>query len=90
MESTYSRHSTHIQDILPCVRVSSRCFFSSEDPAYPSIDKYYQVLMDLVDLNLLVLDGKDPSALKKRIRKKMSGKNTLKRARNLYWLFSNI
>ncbi|XDV21682.1 hypothetical protein PO909_026724 [Leuciscus waleckii] len=38
-----------------------------EDPD-PSIDKCFQVILDLVDMNLCVLDGKDPSAYDKSIR----------------------
>ncbi|XP_077078743.1 cytosolic phospholipase A2 gamma-like [Siphateles boraxobius] len=45
---------------------------SEEDSDSPSIDKYYQVLMDLVDMNLLVLKGKDPSDLDKSIRTKVN------------------
>ncbi|XP_056111062.1 cytosolic phospholipase A2 gamma-like [Rhinichthys klamathensis goyatoka] len=43
-----------------------------EDPDSPSIDECYQVLMNLVDMNLLVLDGKDPSDLEESIRTEMS------------------
>ncbi|KAK2910838.1 hypothetical protein Q8A67_002971 [Cirrhinus molitorella] len=42
--------------------------FSSKDPNCPSAEKCYQVLMDLVDMNLCVLDGKDHSALDQSIR----------------------
>ncbi|KAL1273584.1 hypothetical protein QQF64_026398 [Cirrhinus molitorella] len=38
------------------------------DPRAPSDEKCYQVLMDLVDMNLSVLNGKDPSALEQTIR----------------------
>ncbi|KAK7163942.1 hypothetical protein R3I94_002610 [Phoxinus phoxinus] len=38
-----------------------------EDPD-PSIDKGFQVILDLVDMNLCVLDGKDPSAHDESIR----------------------
>ncbi|XP_026099206.1 cytosolic phospholipase A2 gamma-like isoform X2 [Carassius auratus] len=40
----------------------------SEDPKDPSEEKGFQVLMDLVDMNLDVLNGKDPSALDQSIR----------------------
>jgi len=44
-----------------------QCVFSSED-------KCLQVLMDLVDMNLSVLNGIDPSALDESIRIKLKGK----------------
>ncbi|XP_059404889.1 cytosolic phospholipase A2 gamma-like isoform X2 [Carassius carassius] len=40
----------------------------SEDPKAPSAEKGFQVLMDLVDMNLDVLNGKDPSDLDLSIR----------------------
>ncbi|XP_077078757.1 cytosolic phospholipase A2 gamma-like [Siphateles boraxobius] len=43
-----------------------------ENTNSPPIDKYYQVLMDLVDMNLSVLNGKDPSAHDKSIRTKLN------------------
>uniref|UniRef100_A0A8C1WLT0 PLA2c domain-containing protein n=1 Tax=Cyprinus carpio TaxID=7962 RepID=A0A8C1WLT0_CYPCA len=38
------------------------------NPNAPPAEKGYQVLMDLVDMNLAVFNGKDPSALDKSIR----------------------
>ncbi len=58
-----------------------QCVFSSKDPNSPSIYKFYQVLMDLVDMNLCVLNGKDPSNLDKSIRKTLRGELFLKSAR---------
>ncbi|RXN34243.1 cytosolic phospholipase A2 gamma-like protein [Labeo rohita] len=40
-----------------------------QDPKDPPVEMYYQVLMDLVDMNLSVLNGKDPSDLDQSIRK---------------------
>ncbi|XP_067262633.1 cytosolic phospholipase A2 gamma-like isoform X2 [Chanodichthys erythropterus] len=42
---------------------------TGKDPNSPPADKFCQVVSDLVDMNLYVLDGKDPSALDKSIRK---------------------
>ncbi len=56
------------------VFVFVHCMFSSKDPNNPSADKCCQVLMDLVDMNLYVLNGKDPSALDKSIREILNGK----------------
>ncbi|XP_073696287.1 cytosolic phospholipase A2 gamma-like [Garra rufa] len=39
-----------------------------KDPKAPSVEKCYQVLMDLADMNLCVLNGKDPSDLDQSIR----------------------
>uniref|UniRef100_A0A8C1ZBQ6 PLA2c domain-containing protein n=1 Tax=Cyprinus carpio TaxID=7962 RepID=A0A8C1ZBQ6_CYPCA len=52
-------------------KVSSCLFivFSSKDPNDPPAEKCCQVLMDLVDMNLDVLNGKDPSAYDRSIRK---------------------
>ncbi|XDV21577.1 hypothetical protein PO909_026655 [Leuciscus waleckii] len=44
-------------------------------------DKCLQVLMDLVDMNLSLLNGIDPSALDESIRTKLNGKIFLKCAR---------
>ncbi|KAI2646742.1 Cytosolic phospholipase A2 gamma [Labeo rohita] len=44
----------------------------SEDPKDPPEEMYYQVLMDLVDMNLSVLNGKDPSDLDQSIRKSLN------------------
>ncbi|XP_048042844.1 cytosolic phospholipase A2 gamma-like isoform X1 [Megalobrama amblycephala] len=41
---------------------------TGKDPDSPPADKFCQVLLDLVDMNLYVLDGKDPSALDESIR----------------------
>ncbi|XP_077097930.1 cytosolic phospholipase A2 gamma-like [Siphateles boraxobius] len=38
----------------------------------PDSQKCFQVLLDLVDMNLCVLDGKDPSALEESIRTKLT------------------
>ncbi|XP_016103800.1 cytosolic phospholipase A2 gamma-like [Sinocyclocheilus grahami] len=43
-----------------------------KDPKAPPAEKGYQVLMDLVDMNLAVLNGKDPSALDQSIRKTLN------------------
>uniref|UniRef100_A0A671L3C5 Cytosolic phospholipase A2 gamma-like n=1 Tax=Sinocyclocheilus anshuiensis TaxID=1608454 RepID=A0A671L3C5_9TELE len=45
-----------------------QCLFSSKDPNSPPVEKWYLVLMDLVDMNLCVLNVKDPSALDQSIR----------------------
>uniref|UniRef100_A0A8C2K9P5 PLA2c domain-containing protein n=1 Tax=Cyprinus carpio TaxID=7962 RepID=A0A8C2K9P5_CYPCA len=50
------------------------CVFSSKDPNASHAENSYQVLMDLVDMNLAVLNGKDPSALDQSIRKTLNGK----------------
>uniref|UniRef100_A0A8C1WLR1 PLA2c domain-containing protein n=1 Tax=Cyprinus carpio TaxID=7962 RepID=A0A8C1WLR1_CYPCA len=42
--------------------------FPSKDPHSPPTDKCYQVLLNLVDMNLAVLKGTDPSALDQSIR----------------------
>ncbi|XP_067264355.1 cytosolic phospholipase A2 gamma-like [Chanodichthys erythropterus] len=41
---------------------------TGKDPDSPPADKFCQVLLDLVDMNLYVLDGKDPSAFDESIR----------------------
>ncbi len=56
------------------VFVFVHCMFSLKDPNNPSADKCCQVLMDLVDINLHVLNGEDPSALYKSIRESLNGK----------------
>ncbi|XP_051748997.1 cytosolic phospholipase A2 gamma-like isoform X2 [Ctenopharyngodon idella] len=43
-----------------------------KDPDSPPADKFYQVVSDLVDMNLYVLDGKDPSALDESIRRTLT------------------
>ncbi|XP_051750595.1 cytosolic phospholipase A2 gamma-like isoform X3 [Ctenopharyngodon idella] len=43
-----------------------------EDPNSPPVDECYQVLMDLVDMNLSVLNDKDPSDLDESIRTKLN------------------
>ncbi|KAL1273585.1 hypothetical protein QQF64_026399 [Cirrhinus molitorella] len=45
-----------------------------KDPKAPPVEKCYQVLMDLVDMNLSVLNGKDPSALDQSIRTNLKDK----------------
>uniref|UniRef100_A0A671L8S1 Cytosolic phospholipase A2 gamma-like n=1 Tax=Sinocyclocheilus anshuiensis TaxID=1608454 RepID=A0A671L8S1_9TELE len=52
-----------------------QCLFSSKDPNSPPVEKWYLVLMDLVDMNLCVLNVKDPSALDQSIRTTLNGKN---------------
>ncbi|KTG02582.1 hypothetical protein cypCar_00024210 [Cyprinus carpio] len=47
--------------------------FPSDDPVSPPVDQCYRVLMDLVDRNLSVLNGEDPSALDESIRTKLKG-----------------
>ncbi|RXN34245.1 cytosolic phospholipase A2 gamma-like protein [Labeo rohita] len=44
-----------------------------QDPKAPPVEKCYQVLMDLVDMNLSVLNGKDPSHLNQSIRTNLKG-----------------
>uniref|UniRef100_A0A8C2KAE5 PLA2c domain-containing protein n=1 Tax=Cyprinus carpio TaxID=7962 RepID=A0A8C2KAE5_CYPCA len=58
------------------IKVCSCLFvvFSSKDPNDPLVEKCSQVLMDLVDKNLSVLNGIDPSAYDKSIRKTLKGK----------------
>ncbi|KAK7163943.1 hypothetical protein R3I94_002611 [Phoxinus phoxinus] len=51
---------------LRCLEGLGKGMFHSEDP---DSHKCLQVLLDLVDMNLCVLEGKDPSALEKSIRK---------------------
>lgn len=48
--------------------------FPSDDPVSPPVDQCYRVLMDLVDRNLSVLNGEDPSALDESIRRNLKGK----------------
>ncbi len=55
--------------------------FPSKDPNSSSIDECYQVLLNLVDMNLAVLKGTDPSALDQSIRTTLTGKLFLKCAR---------
>ncbi|KAF4113935.1 hypothetical protein G5714_006480 [Onychostoma macrolepis] len=43
-----------------------------EDPNSPHVEKGHQVLMDLVDMNVCVLNGKDPSAFHQSIRKTLN------------------
>ncbi|XP_059405380.1 cytosolic phospholipase A2 gamma [Carassius carassius] len=42
-----------------------------QDPNSPPVDKCYQVLMELADMNLSVLNDKDPSEIDKSIRTKL-------------------
>ncbi|RXN34246.1 cytosolic phospholipase A2 gamma-like protein [Labeo rohita] len=42
------------------------------DPRGPPEEMYYQVLMELVDMNLCVLNGEDPSGLDRSIRKSLN------------------
>ncbi|KAF4113932.1 hypothetical protein G5714_006477 [Onychostoma macrolepis] len=52
---------------------SFHCGFASDDvPISPPVDECYQVLMDLVDMNLTVLKGKDTSHLDESIRKNLN------------------
>ncbi len=48
--------------------------FPSDDPISPSVDECYRALMDLVDMNLSALNGKDPSGFDKSIRTNLNGK----------------
>ncbi|XP_016136090.1 cytosolic phospholipase A2 gamma-like isoform X2 [Sinocyclocheilus grahami] len=59
-----------IQDFLKHSRPTKEIMFEEmkEDPNSPPVEKWYQVLMDLVDMNLCVLNVKDPSALDQSIR----------------------
>ncbi len=52
-----------------------QCVFYFKDPNSPPEEKCYQVLMDLADMNLCVLNVKDPSALDQSIRKTLNGKS---------------
>jgi len=61
-----------------------QCVFSSEDPKPLPEDECYQLLMDLVDMNLSVLNGKDPSALDESIRTNLNSKIFLECARKCY------
>ncbi len=45
------------------------CVFSKDPP----VEKCYQVLMDLANMNLSILNGKDPSDLDQSIRTTMKG-----------------
>ncbi|XP_048042716.1 cytosolic phospholipase A2 gamma-like [Megalobrama amblycephala] len=58
-----------------------------EDPTSLSEDECYKVLMDLVDMNLSVLNGNDPSALDESIRTKLNklngGRRQMVQAKNL-------
>ncbi|KAF4113934.1 hypothetical protein G5714_006479 [Onychostoma macrolepis] len=49
-----------------------------KDPNSPHVEKCYQVLMDLADMNLCVLNGKDPSALHQSIRTTLNELNASK------------
>ncbi|ROL53844.1 Cytosolic phospholipase A2 gamma [Anabarilius grahami] len=53
--------------------------YLQEDPTSLPEDECYKVLMDLVDMNLSVLNGKDPSALDESIRTKLNKLNGGKR-----------
>ncbi len=55
--------------------------FPSKDPNSSSIDECYQVLLNLVDMNLAVLKGDDYSALDQSIRTTLTGKLSLKCAK---------
>lgn len=55
--------------------------FSLKVPNCPPTDEYYQVLMNLVDMNIAVLNGNDPSAFYESIRTNLNGKIFLKCAR---------
>ncbi|KAL1273587.1 hypothetical protein QQF64_026401 [Cirrhinus molitorella] len=60
-----------IQDFIKHLRPSKETIMfeeMKEDPNSPSVEKCYQVLLDLVDMNLCVLNDKDPSALDQSIR----------------------
>uniref|UniRef100_A0A8C1NRH5 PLA2c domain-containing protein n=1 Tax=Cyprinus carpio TaxID=7962 RepID=A0A8C1NRH5_CYPCA len=55
-----------------CVFMFVHYVFSSKDPNASHAENSYQVLMDLVNMNLTVLNGKDPSALDQSIRKTLN------------------
>ncbi len=57
------KHLLYILDILLFVH----CVFFN-------VETFYQVLTDLVHMNLCVLKNKDPSALDQSIRKTLNGK----------------
>uniref|UniRef100_A0A8C2KB16 PLA2c domain-containing protein n=1 Tax=Cyprinus carpio TaxID=7962 RepID=A0A8C2KB16_CYPCA len=52
--------------LLPEIKTASEKM--RQDPHSPPTDKCYQVLLNLVDMNLAVLKGTDPSALDQSIR----------------------
>ncbi|XP_059403200.1 cytosolic phospholipase A2 gamma-like [Carassius carassius] len=52
--------------LLPEIKTASEK--TRQDPHSPPIDECYQVLLNLVDMNLTVLKGTDPSALDQSIR----------------------
>ncbi|XP_026111323.1 cytosolic phospholipase A2 gamma-like [Carassius auratus] len=52
--------------LLPEIKTASEK--TKQDPHSPPIDQCYQVLLNLVDMNLTVLKGTDPSALDQCIR----------------------
>ncbi|XDV21574.1 hypothetical protein PO909_026652 [Leuciscus waleckii] len=58
--------------LLEKIKGATSCGFSTEKSNSPHIDECYQVLMDLVNMNLLVLNGKDPSDLEECIRTELS------------------
>uniref|UniRef100_A0A8C1PXD7 PLA2c domain-containing protein n=1 Tax=Cyprinus carpio TaxID=7962 RepID=A0A8C1PXD7_CYPCA len=47
---------------------SGKYRFPSDKPISPSVDECHRALMDLVNMNLSVLNGKDPSGFEKSIR----------------------
>ncbi|XP_073696285.1 cytosolic phospholipase A2 gamma-like [Garra rufa] len=57
-----------IQDFIKHVFMFVQYVFSSKEPNSPPAEKCYQVLMELADMNLRVLNDKDPSDLDQSIR----------------------
>ncbi|KAK7163888.1 hypothetical protein R3I94_002561 [Phoxinus phoxinus] len=57
---------------VPLIEMEMVEELGKEDSNSPPIDECHQVLMDLVDMNLSVLNGKDPSAHDKSIRTKLN------------------
>uniref|UniRef100_A0A8C1U2Q6 PLA2c domain-containing protein n=1 Tax=Cyprinus carpio TaxID=7962 RepID=A0A8C1U2Q6_CYPCA len=53
---------------------SGKYRFPSDKPISPSVDECHRALMDLVNMNLSVLNGKDPSGFEKSIRTNLNGK----------------
>ncbi|XP_051750591.1 cytosolic phospholipase A2 gamma-like [Ctenopharyngodon idella] len=56
--------------LLP--EIKKKCEKMRQDPNSPPIDEYHQVLFNLVNMNLAMLKGADPSAFDKDIRTKLT------------------
>uniref|UniRef100_A0A8C1Q381 PLA2c domain-containing protein n=1 Tax=Cyprinus carpio TaxID=7962 RepID=A0A8C1Q381_CYPCA len=54
--------------------IKKTMWFPSDKPISPSVDECHRALMDLVNMNLSVLNGKDPSGFEKSIRTNLNGK----------------